>query len=289
MAALEELQEQLTFLHSLWRRPGPNPSPLLQRAAAKAPSAGLQTYLAGKAARRRRPELGETIDDNVKLLEVLASQMQEQVAGMEELQIGMHERMQQVLASAASGEQEDRDAPGPDTSAAVDASLLAAALVDVLLQDVGMVVSLRQQRKIVATGLGCSSQRFCCAAGQGGCIGVADVRARPALQLLHPAAASTALARGSAGAGVGLGTSAIGWVSPGWLASLVPRHEQLLFQMCLILLVGRWMRHTHRASNRTPPLWRSPWVGLNARPVPMNRRLGWASARLVQPCAERHA
>lgn len=149
----EELSEQLGILEGGSKSGGPaeRPAPLqksagpslLQRAAAAAPSPALQAYLArGGAPAATRRSLAEQIDDNLRLLRILAEELRELLARMQPL---YEQAQQQALAAGGGGS----SAPGHGDPAlledegddAASAALAMAAALDGLEQQAGMLVS----------------------------------------------------------------------------------------------------------------------------------------------------
>lgn len=122
VAALQELEGQLGSLGVGSPTSAKKQSPLMQRVAAAAPSPRLESYLAGKGPQQPpQRRLAELIDDNLQLLQLLAQEQRDLLRGMQ-------------------GHFEAAGAVAREDAALVEPSLLMAALLDGLQQEVEMLV-----------------------------------------------------------------------------------------------------------------------------------------------------
>ena len=144
-ATLEELAGQLALLQpsssssSSSKPKPPKPSALLQRVLAGAPSDRLRAYAEGRLhAEVLQPQLPQQLDENLRLLGVLATEMGGFVRQLQ----GAADAAAAVLANGGVGV-DDNDAGTSANEDDDDAALLMAAAVDGAVKEMQLIVSLR--------------------------------------------------------------------------------------------------------------------------------------------------
>jgi hypothetical protein len=145
-AALEELQGQLSKIESELSRSKAKPSELMKRVLENANTLKFKQYIEGSLPPPPQPNLAAGIDENIRLLSVLCSEMSELVARIEFLQGNLVLKLQSFsekrseLQQEGGGETQHMDSGSTWEQAANDA-LLAAGTVDALQQDLVLIVS----------------------------------------------------------------------------------------------------------------------------------------------------
>jgi hypothetical protein len=146
-AALEELQGQLSKIESELSRSKAKASEVMKGVLEKANSSKFKQYIEGSLPPPPQPELAAGIDENIRLLSVLCSEMNRFVARIESIQDSLKLNLQNSLErqhQEEGGESGDGDSDGDGGTweQAANDALLAAGIVDALKQDHVLIVSL---------------------------------------------------------------------------------------------------------------------------------------------------
>eukprot|EP00887_Chlorella_sp_A99_P006319 scaffold3.g6319.t1 len=133
VAALEELAGQLASLSDAARprsaTPAPPLSPMMQRVRAAAPSAALDAYLEGRGPQApARRDLAQLVDDNLRLLRVLAAEVGQLLAAMQVA----YEAARGASAATGAGQ-------GAERGGLAERELCMAAVLDGLEQEAALL------------------------------------------------------------------------------------------------------------------------------------------------------
>jgi hypothetical protein len=133
--ALAELQGQLATIEAKLERSKPPQSSVLKEVLELTDTPQFRAYVQGTLSPAPQPGLAAGIDDNVRLLGVLRTEMAGYVRRIEALQEGMKARLESIAVAAADGDGDEA------WRAAADDALLSAGMVDGLKKDLVLIVS----------------------------------------------------------------------------------------------------------------------------------------------------
>ncbi|KAH7619292.1 hypothetical protein Ndes2526B_g06255 [Nannochloris sp. 'desiccata'] len=141
-AALEELQGQLSKIESELSKSKSKPSKLMKVVSEKANTLKFKQYIEGSLPSPPQPNLAAGIDENIRLLSVLCSEMSKFVDRIEILQDTLKLKFKHSSEMQSELQQEEEEGGkhhGSTWEQAANDALLAAVTVDALKQDLVLI------------------------------------------------------------------------------------------------------------------------------------------------------